>query len=124
MVAAGASTTFTLTGFSTAPIPPWSLTAFAGYGTFVPTLQLSTSTIGNGQTAPIKVTVPSTATSQSYASVFVSSSRGPNDFNYWPVAVAVPRAHQGDAAAADALTHASISSRDALSKGVLGASST
>jgi len=90
MVAAGASTTFTLTGFSTDPIPPWSLTAFAGYGTFTPTLQLSTSTIGNGQMATLKVTVPSTATSQGYASIFVSSSRGLNDFNYWPVAVAVP----------------------------------
>ena len=90
MVAAGASTTFTLTGFSTAPIPPWSLTTFVGYGTFVPTLQLSTSTIGNGQTATLKVTVPSTAASQGYASIFVSSSRGLSDFNYWPVAIAVP----------------------------------
>lgn len=90
IVAAGASVTFTLTGFSTAPMPPWSLQAFAGQGTFVPTLVLSTSTIGNGQTATLKVTVPSTATSQGYASVFVSCSRAAGDFNYWPVAVSVP----------------------------------
>lgn len=89
-VAAGASTTFTLTGFSTTPLPPWSLQAFAGQGTFVPTLELSTSTIGNGQTATLKVTVPSTATSQGYATAFVSSSSAPGDFNYWPIAVTVP----------------------------------
>jgi hypothetical protein len=89
-VAAGSSVTFTLTGFSTTPLPPWTLQAFAGYGTFVPTLDLSVSTIDNGQTATLKVTVPSTAGAQGYASVFVSSVRGPSDFNYWPVAVATP----------------------------------
>jgi hypothetical protein len=89
-VAAGSSVTFTLTGFSTAPLPPWSLQAFAEQGAFVPTLQLSASTIGNGQTATLKVSVPSTAASQSYASVIVSCSRAPGDFNYWPVAVTVP----------------------------------
>jgi hypothetical protein len=89
-VAAGASTTFTLTGFSTAPIPSWSLTAFPGYSTFTPTLALSASTIGNGQTATLKVTVPAGTPSQGYASVFVSSLRAPDDFNYWLVAVQVP----------------------------------
>lgn len=89
-VAAGSSVTFTLTGFSTAPLPPWSLQAFAASGTFVPTLQLSAATIGNGQTATLEVTVPSTASAQGYAAVIVSSSRAPGDFNYWPVAVAVP----------------------------------
>lgn len=89
-VAAGSSVTFTLTGFSTAPLPPWSLQALAGPGTFVPTLELSASTIGNGQTATLKVTVPTTAAAQGYAAVFVSSSRSPADFNYWPVAISVP----------------------------------
>jgi hypothetical protein len=89
-VAAGASTTFTLTGFSTAPIPPWNLIAFPGYSTFTPTLALSASTIGNGQTATLKVTVPAGTPSQGYASVFVSSSRAADDFNYWLVAVQVP----------------------------------
>lgn len=89
-VAAGGSVTFTLTGFSTAPMPPWSLQAFPGYGTFTPTLALSASTIGNGQTATLKVTVPSTAKSQDFVSVFVSCSNGTADFNYWPVAITVP----------------------------------
>lgn len=90
MVAAGASVTFTLTGFSTAPLPPWSLQAFAEPGAFAPTLQLSASTIDNGQTATLKVGVPSTAPSQSTATVIVSCSRAPGDFNYWPIAVTVP----------------------------------
>jgi hypothetical protein len=89
-VAPGGSATYTLTAFSSAAIPPWSLSTLVGYATFQPTLTLGTATIDNGQTTTLKVGVPAGTPSQSFASVFVTSSRSPADFNYWVVAVAVP----------------------------------
>jgi hypothetical protein len=89
-VAAGGSVTFTLTGFSTAPVSPWSLTTFPALSTFTPTMTLGASTIDNGQTTTLIVGVPIGTPSGSYAAVFVTSSRSLTDFTYWPVAVTVP----------------------------------
>jgi len=40
-------------------------------------------------TATLKVTVPAGAASQGYADVFVLSARGPDDVNFWPLALTV-----------------------------------
>jgi hypothetical protein len=90
LVAAGASVTFTLTGFSTAPVSPWNLQAWVGEATFQPTLELSTAKIDNGGTATLKVTVPTNAASMGYADLFVTSWRSTTDFNDWPLTVSVP----------------------------------
>jgi hypothetical protein len=88
-VAAGMSVTYTLTGFSSGPIMPWTLQASAG-GSFTPTFNLSSMTMNNGQTATLTVTVPAGTASQSYASVFITSYFSFTDFNEWVVAVTVP----------------------------------
>jgi hypothetical protein len=90
LVKAGASVTFTLTGFSTAAVPPWNLQAWVGESTFQPTLSLDKMKIDNGGTATLKVTVPAAATSQGFANIYVTSWRGKDDFNDWPLLVTVP----------------------------------
>jgi hypothetical protein len=89
-VAAGSSVTFTLTGFSTGPVSAWGLSTFPGPSSFTPTAMLGATTIDNGQTTTLLVGVPSGTPSNSYASLFVTSSRSPTDFTYWPIAITVP----------------------------------
>jgi hypothetical protein len=89
-VKAGGSVTFTLTGFSTGPLPPWALSIFPGQASFTPKVHLGASTIGNGQTTTMTVTVPAGTPSMAYAAIFVTSSLSPSDFTYWPIAVTVP----------------------------------
>jgi hypothetical protein len=90
LIAAGKSVAYTLTGFSTAPTMPWSLEAFAGGGSFTPTVDLSATTMNNGQMATLTVGIPPGTPSQSYGSVYITSYYTLSDFNYWIVAVAVP----------------------------------
>jgi hypothetical protein len=90
LVAAGASVTFTLTGFSTAAVPPWNLQAWVGQSTFQPKLDLSSMKIDNGGTATLKVTVPAHTASMGFADIFVTSWRSATDFNDWPLTVSVP----------------------------------
>ncbi|HEY5242387.1 MAG TPA: hypothetical protein VIJ22_13000, partial [Polyangiaceae bacterium] len=89
-VAAGSSVTFTLTGFSTGPVSAWGLSTFPGPSSFTPTAKLGATTIDNGQTVTLEVSVPMGTPSSSYASIFVTSSRSQTDFTYWPIAVMVP----------------------------------
>jgi hypothetical protein len=92
-IAAGESTTFTLTGFSTAPTPAWSIQAFTAYASFTPTIKLSADTVDNGQTVTLQVTVPAGTPAQSFASIIVSSYASASTIDptsYWPVAVTVP----------------------------------
>jgi hypothetical protein len=66
-VARGQSTTFKLTGWSTAPTPPWKLIMdHATYypnnkGAFKATATLSKNIVGNGETVELTVGVPTTA---------------------------------------------------------------
>jgi hypothetical protein len=88
-IAAGGSITYTLTGFSTASVPPWAISSFPGPSSFTPKIALATSMINNGQTTTMTVSVPAGTPSQAYAAIFVTSSRSLTDFTYWPVAITV-----------------------------------
>jgi hypothetical protein len=92
-VPAGQSATFTLTGWSSAPMPAWQLGAIAGLSTFEPQLNVTELTIGNGGTVTLTVMVPSGTPSGSFASVNITSfdtMTGPGGGNSWPIAVSVP----------------------------------
>jgi hypothetical protein len=92
-VAAGQSATFTLTGWSTAPLPDWQLGAIAGLSTFEPDLAVTAQTINNGGTVMLIVTVPAGTPSSSFASVNITSVNemtGGGGGNNWPIAVYVP----------------------------------
>jgi hypothetical protein len=87
--------TFTVTGWSTAPVPDWNLWAFAtGDQTFAPGVLLNGGTgvvaINNGTTATLKITVPKGAPSGSYAGItlfsYVLSSRQVEQFGSFAMA--------------------------------------
>jgi hypothetical protein len=88
LVAAGSSVTFTLTGWSTAPMEAWSLSVDdTTLYDFVPTWELGAETINNGQTATLKLTVPAGTPSGQIGGVAAIS--GPGFGIYWPVTVMV-----------------------------------
>ena len=91
-VAAGTSTIFTMTGWSTAPVAAWSLTAEALplQGSAQPTISLGTFTLQNGQTGKLTVGWPAGTPSQSYADVLVMSSESGNDYTTAIIGVYVP----------------------------------
>ena len=91
-VAAGASTTFQLTGWSTAAIAPWSLStaSFAVQGTAQPTLTLGASTLQNGQKTTLTVGIPAGTPSSTVVDVLVTSSEGNVDYTTAVVGVYVP----------------------------------
>lgn len=89
-VAAGSQTTFTVTGWSTAQMQDWQLFAEYYEGTFQAGATLSASTLNNGETATLTVTVPAGTPSQSYSTVDVLSGQNQNDFTSTIVGVYVP----------------------------------
>jgi hypothetical protein len=84
-LAAGATTTFTLTGWSTAPRTDWQLTAVAASRSDLQLADLkptfAATSINNGRTTKLTLTVPATAKSGQLGAVDVVS--GPARF--WPV---------------------------------------
>jgi hypothetical protein len=82
-VAAGQSITFTLTGWSTAALAPWTIQASASDASccvgFNPMITLGTDTLGNGDTTTLTITVPADAPSQSAELIYISSSQGGTD---------------------------------------------
>ena len=89
-VAPGSSTTFTLTGWSTASTSDWFVMTQPYMGTFQADASLDTSSMNNGKTATLTVTVPQGAPSQSYSAVVVFSAKTQTDYAMWPVVVYVP----------------------------------
>ncbi|MHB8419666.1 MAG: hypothetical protein ACYDCL_16440 [Myxococcales bacterium] len=89
-VAAGAQTTFQVTGWSTAAVAPWELQAVLYGGTFTPSLSLSATAIGNGGSATLTVGVPAGRPSGDYAVVQLGSVDPSNDQSSTFVGVAVP----------------------------------
>lgn len=102
VVAAGASVTFSLTGWSAEQTtPPWTIeVAPSGQG-FVPGLSFTEDTIQSGQTVALTVTVPAGTPSGTQAVVYVYSGSGPMPLDggealdggspyvgYWPLVVA------------------------------------
>jgi hypothetical protein len=86
-VPAGASATFTLTGWSTAEIPAWPIATWPADTTdFDPQPVLSQGTIGNGGTVTVTLTAPAgVASGKIGAAYVVSGSKG----RFWPVAIQV-----------------------------------
>jgi hypothetical protein len=95
-VAAGQSFTFEIKGWSSAAVAPWMLSAdsfssaLGGGTSFDPKPTLDASTLGNGQSAHLTISVPAGTASQASALIFVTSSRSLTDFSIWPVVVTVP----------------------------------
>jgi hypothetical protein len=111
-IAAGHSATISLMGWSSAPKAPWWLTAYMGYESafnpkpqlggpvvsFGPTVGAGT-TITNGQTTTLTLSVPAGAQSGSIGSVFIDSfdQQPPSTFtslflfprNDWPILIRV-----------------------------------
>jgi hypothetical protein len=77
-VAAGQSVTFTLTGWSTAPMTQWQLytapVAAACCTPFTPSVDLAAMSIDNGGTTTLTIGVPAGTPSQSASLVYISSS--------------------------------------------------
>jgi hypothetical protein len=81
-VAPGYSVTFNIAGWSTAPVAPWSISADSS-DLPASSLKLSTDTIGNGGTATLTVTVPSTMAPGSTAFILLTSARSASDYHVW-----------------------------------------
>ncbi len=85
-VAAGQSATFTLTGWSTAPVPDWALSWDADYySEFKPGVELSAATINNGKSVTITITVPAGTPKGRLGTAMIYSGDGYGRF--WPVSV-------------------------------------
>jgi hypothetical protein len=91
-LSAGSTTTFQMTGWSTAAVASWSLTAQALpiQGTAQPTVSLGTFTMQNGQTGQLTVGWPAGTPSQSYADILVTSAQSAADYTTAIVGVYVP----------------------------------
>jgi hypothetical protein len=96
MVPAGQSFTFEIKGWSSAPVAPWMLSAdsfsgpLSGGASFDPKPMLDATTLQNGQSAHMTISVPAGTASGASALIFVTSSRSLTDFSSWPVVVTVP----------------------------------
>jgi hypothetical protein len=84
-VAAGETATFTLTGWSTAPVPDWALAYATDYGNFVPIVQFSAKTINNGKTVTLTLGVPAGTPKGKLGTAMIYSGDGYGRF--WPVSV-------------------------------------
>ncbi len=84
-VKAGMSTTFTLTGWSTVPVPDWSLSsAVTDSADFDPMATISGDTINNGTTSTVTLSVPAGTARGKVGSAQIFS--GPAG-KFWPVTV-------------------------------------
>jgi hypothetical protein len=95
MVAPGQSFTFDIKGWSSAPVDPWMISADSSSSaldpmSFDPNPKLDATTLQNGQTAHLTVSVPPGTASKASALIFVNSFRSFTDFSIWPVVVTVP----------------------------------
>jgi hypothetical protein len=88
-VAAGASTTFALDAWSTAPVDDFRLYAAPSGGTFTPEIALDLTTVNNGDHATLTVSVPVGTPSDAYAIVYVETVRSADEYSGTPVVVYV-----------------------------------
>ena len=90
-VAPGAVVQFTLTGFSTAPVPAWGIAVMATFGDFDAAPSLDAGTLQNGEATVATLTVPADAGTGARAQVWIGSYvQGGSDWTgYWPVEVVV-----------------------------------
>jgi hypothetical protein len=92
-VTAGSTTTFKVTGWSTARVPTWNVAALpyvSSPATLQPTVFMPATTLNNGQKTTLTVGIPAGTPSGSYALVLLESSQNQNDFTSSLVGVYVP----------------------------------
>jgi hypothetical protein len=91
-VPAGGQTTFHLTGWSTAPVPAWSLQTYPYpvQGQATASVTLGSSTLQNGQTTTLTVGMPAGTASGTYVDVIIYSMQNANDYTASVVGVYVP----------------------------------
>ncbi len=87
-VDAGGTAEFTLRGWSNVAVAPWDLRSSSA-GAFTPTVRFSAPTMNNGSTVTMRVTVPESAASQSYALIYVYVSRARGEYRIIPALVRV-----------------------------------
>ena len=83
----GASTTFDIAAWSTAPVAPYRLYAVANGGTFVAAVSLDRTMVNNGDHATLTVSVPAGSASGSYGIVYLEIGRSMTDYEAFPVVV-------------------------------------
>jgi hypothetical protein len=89
-IAAGGSAMVTLTGWSSAEVPDWNLNTTPGtYSQLTITTSFDKTTLNNGGTAQLTLSVPSTAKSGDSGAVLVYSSTSIAHRYSWPIAVTV-----------------------------------
>jgi hypothetical protein len=84
----GIAATFTLTGWSRAPVANWGIQAIPWIGDFAIGVSLDRETLNNGETATLSITIPYPVASGTYGAVRVQSSAG-GETPSWPVAFLV-----------------------------------
>ncbi|MGH7297880.1 MAG: hypothetical protein ACRELB_23270, partial [Polyangiaceae bacterium] len=92
-VSAGQSTTFTLTGWATGSVPPWSLSAYPYVvqgGGSSPSLVLGTNMLSAGQTTTLKVSVAAGTPSNTVVDLYVTSQSGNVDYTTAIAGIYVP----------------------------------
>ncbi len=87
---AGSNVTFTVTGWSTAPVPDFYLYAAPYAGSFKPTLTPGTTYLNNGGATTLTVGIPAGTPSGSYALAVLEAAESQNDFTGTLVGVYVP----------------------------------
>jgi hypothetical protein len=90
VVSPGASVQIVLTGWSTQSVPSWPLTEGPDYlgDDFDPVAHLSATTLNNGETATLTLTVPAGTGSGLFGTVFVYSDAAQQVS--WPITLSTP----------------------------------
>jgi len=86
-VPAGTPAKFTLTGWSSAPVPDWYIVAQQIFGDFTPQVSFDSTSLNNGQTTTATIDVPAGTPSGSYAAIELVSAQSQD--TYTSVAVVV-----------------------------------
>ncbi|MHB8420004.1 MAG: hypothetical protein ACYDCL_18170 [Myxococcales bacterium] len=88
-IAAGASRTVPITGWSTAAVQPWELFEMAYFGDFDPAPIFADAGIDNGETQNVLLSVPAGTPPGSRTQLWIGSyAAGASDYtSFWPVAV-------------------------------------
>jgi hypothetical protein len=87
---AGDAVTLDVTGWSTGPLPDWTIMPFNDNGAaFDPAPTLSAATINNGGKATLTVSVPDFTPSGASMQLVVWSQSGKRG-NFWPIVIQVP----------------------------------
>lgn len=90
-VAAGASTTVALTGFSTAPTNDWAVELVKGQNDFVPTIDFTPGAMNNGRVATMTIGVPAATPAASTVVLLLHSLHGGDaTYTLQPIVVRTP----------------------------------